>query len=131
MRRTLFSVPAAATLLLVLALTPGQVAAQGIDVELSIATAVQDREPVGVGTQFPNDVGTLYAWMRVTGAANQSIEVIWTHGPHSFAVPLEVGGSPWRTWSSKVIPPAWGGTWTVEVRHRDGRALASTTFQIG
>ena len=131
MRRSLFFVPAVLVFLLTLALEPSALAAQSIDVELSIATAVQDREPMGVGTQFPSDVGTLYAWMRVTGATDQSIEVVWTHGPHQFAVPLEIGGSPWRTWSSKVIPPEWGGTWTVEVKHRDGRTLATTTFDVG
>jgi hypothetical protein len=103
---------------------------QELSVELVIATAVEDREPVGAGETFPADVGQLFAWMRVTNGADSTLRVVWTHGDHRSEVPLQVGGSPWRTWSSKQIPPDWTGSWTVEVQDADGTVVASTTFTV-
>jgi len=56
--------------------------------------------------------------------------VVWSHGPHTFNVPLEIGGSPWRTWSAKTIPPVWTGEWTVEVQDAQGSSIAHATFTI-
>jgi len=103
---------------------------QELTVELVIATAVEDREPVGAGETFPADVGQLFAWMRVTHGADTTLRVVWTHGDHRSEVPLQVGGSPWRTWSSKQVPPDWTGSWTVEVQDEDGTVVASTTFTV-
>ena len=130
MKRTLF-IPAAVLFLVLPALTADTLTAQGApSVELVVATGVADREPVGAGDTFPSDVGQLFAWMRVSGASDQAIEVVWTHGPHTERIPLEIGGSPWRTWSSKDIPAEWTGEWTVEVQDAEGTVLASTTFTI-
>lgn len=104
---------------------------QIIEVELVVAAGVEDREPVGVADTFPADVGQVYAWMRVTDGADQALEVEWSHGENSFVVPLEIGGSPWRTWSSKTIPPEWAGPWTVVVRDLDGNTLAEANFTVG
>jgi hypothetical protein len=71
------------------------------------------------------------AWTRVTGAANTTIEHVWRHGDHELVVPLEIGGSPWRTWSRKNIPPEWDGEWTFEVRDADGQVVSTTTFTVG
>jgi len=118
--------------LLIPALAPAEALAQSdISAELVVATGVQNHEPVGTATSFPADVGTVFAWMRVTGATNQAIEVVWRFGDRSWTVPLEIGGSPWRTWSSKIIPPFWDGTWTVEVRDAQGNTLASSDFTVG
>ena len=130
MSKRLLLLPVAVLALLV-AVPPAPTAAQDISVELVLATDVQDREPVGEATSFPADVGQIYAWMRVTGATGQAIEVVWTYGETTFTVPLEIGGSPWRTWSSKTIPPAWTGEWRVEVKDRNGTVVASRDFTVG
>jgi hypothetical protein len=127
--------------LLLAALTPADALSQSdISIDLVLATGVVDREPVGAAEAFPADVGSaeafpadvgrVYAWMRVTGAADQAIQVVWQHGSLSFNVPLEIGGSPWRTWSYKTILPAWVGEWTVEVQDAQGNRLTSATFTI-
>ena len=36
----------------------------------------ENRQPVGVADTFPADVGKVYAWMRVTGAADQAIVLL-------------------------------------------------------
>jgi len=106
-------------------------AASSVEAEIVIAASVQDREPVDPGTSFPADIGKVTAWTRVTGAANTTIEHVWKHGDLEFVVPLEIGGSPWRTWSTKNIPPEWAGEWTVEVRDANGTVVASATFTVG
>jgi hypothetical protein len=118
--------------LLWVAVAPAKSLAQSeISVDLIMATGVENREPVGVGETFPSDVGKVFAWMRVTGAAGQAIQVVWSHGTHTFTVPLEIGGSPWRTWSSKTIPSFWSGEWSVEVRDAQGNSLVTTKFTVG
>ena len=102
-----------------------------VTVEVVIALDVQDRQPVGGAEAFPDDIGQLVAWTRVTGAANTTIEHVWKHRDHELVVPLEIGGSPWRTWSRKNIPPEWDGEWTFEVRDADGEVVSITTFTVG
>ena len=117
--------------LLLVVVTPRNAAAQNeISVELLTATGVENRQPVGVADTFPSDVGKVYAWMRVTGATDQAIQVVWSYGSLTFNVPLEIGGSPWRTWSSKIILPVWTGEWTVEVLDAQGESITGTTFMI-
>ena len=121
------------TLVLAVALS-AFVATEGaaqVSVEAEVATAVVDRAPQGGGTQFPADVGELFLWTRVTGAGGTSIQHVWRHDGAEYPVTLAVGSSPWRTWSSKVIPPEWSGEWTVEVRAQDGTVLETVSFTVG
>jgi hypothetical protein len=100
-------------------------------VELVVATDVSDREPVGGAESFRADVGELVAWTRVTGAAGTTIDHVWRYQEDETAIPLDIEGSPWRTWSRKSIPAQWVGEWTVEVRDAGGNVLASAQFTIG
>ncbi len=101
--------------------------------QLVIATGVENREPTGVGQQFPSDVGTLYAYMVVEGDFPEAqLTQVWMHGTDEIArVPLTVKGPRWRTWSSKTIRPDWTGAWTVKVVDADGNTLQSAAFSIG
>jgi hypothetical protein len=114
-------------------LAPASTAAQtdSIAVEAVLARSIVDRMPVDTVTAVSADVGTLYLWTRVSGAAGSSISHVWIHGPHEAAVELQVGGSPWRTWSSRTIPPEWTGEWRVEVRDATGRVLTAVSFTVG
>jgi hypothetical protein len=118
------------------ALTPTALTAQqqpqpAVTAEVRLGTGVENREPVGVAEAFPADVGQIYAWTRITGAANTTVEHVWRFGEHEFVVPLTIGGSPWRTWSIKTIPPEWDGEWTFEVRDASGNVVSSVTFTVG
>lgn len=121
----------AALALLLAPMLAGAAAAQQVEAEIVIAEQVVDREPVNGGTSFAADVGQVAAWTRITGAANTTVEHVWRHADHEFVVPLNIGGSPWRTWSTKVIPVEWTGEWTLEVRDASGTVVASTTFTVG
>ena len=102
----------------------------GVEVEASIALGVEDRMPVDTGTEFPADVGTLYAWTIITGAAGTTVDHVWTYGDHESVVSIDVGGSPWRVWSTKTIPEEWTGEWAFEVRDAGGAVLHFTSFMV-
>jgi hypothetical protein len=101
-----------------------------ITVEGVIAQGVVDRMPVDTGSTFAADVGTLWCWTKVTGAAGMTLEHVWRFAGYEWVVPLQIGGSPWRTYSSKKIVPEWKGEWTVSVRDAAGNVLQTMTFMI-
>lgn len=103
---------------------------QEITVEGAIAVDVMDREPVEPGTMFAADVGTLWCWTKVTGAEGQTLEHVWSFGEYEWVVALDIGGSPWRTYTSKKIVPEWTGDWKVTVRTVGGEVLEELTFTV-
>ena len=121
---------AAAVLAVAAALVVTPVSAQ-VTVEAELATEIVEMMPQGTATSFPADVGTVYLWTRITGAADSSVRHVWVHDGMEFPVDLEMGGSPWRTWSSKAIPPEWSGDWSVEIRDASGAVLETVGFTVG
>ena len=102
--------------------------------ESAVATNVVDLMPVESGTSFRADVGRVYAWTRITGADNggTTIHHVWFQGDVERAdLDLQIGGSPWRTWSNKAIPPEWAGNWRVEVRDSRGNVIETLSFNVG
>jgi hypothetical protein len=112
-------------------MTAAPAVAQAPTVEVEVATAIVDRMPEGSGQAFAADVGEVYAWMRVTGAEGTTIHHVWIHGEEEWSVPLTIGGSPWRTWSSKQIPPERAGEWRIEIRDDTGNLLEALSFTVG
>ena len=116
-------------------LAPGVASAQAAltVTESSVATSVVDRMPTGASTTFQADVERLYAWTRIEGAEGETtIHHVWIHGDVERAdLELRIGGSPWRTWSNKAIPPEWTGDWRVEVRDASGNVLTTMAFTVG
>ena len=130
MRRAMWSV----ALLMVLALSAplGALAGEVTVLDAVLATGVENRQPVGSASTFPADVGRVYAYTRVVGAAGEgSLTHVWYYaGQVKAQVQLPVRSDDWRTWSSKTILPGWTGEWLVEVQGADGRVLASVPFQV-
>jgi hypothetical protein len=108
-------------------------AAAAVDVaEAVVARSVVDRQPQDTGTAFPADVGQLICWTKVTGAGGAAIHHVWFHGDTQVGdVELQVGGSPWRTWSRKTVPPDWTGAWHVELHDAAGTVLKRIDFTVG
>lgn len=115
---------------LLLVASPAVLSAQ-LSVEVQVARQIVDRMPQDPGTSFPVDVGEVFCWSRVTGAAGTTIQHVWIHGEMEFPFSLDIGGSPWRTWTSKTIPPEWAGDWRVEIRDADGTLLDTVSFTVG
>lgn len=106
---------------------PAQGGQSAIQVEAKLGKDVVDRELSEEASTF--SVGErVYLWMRVTGAAGDSITVTWTHGEHSYDVMLGVGGSPWRTWAYKTA--AYPGDWSVSVSDSQGNVLKQMSFKV-
>ena len=105
--------------------------AQGPTVEASVGTAVQDRALQGAAETFPTTVGTVYCYTKIGKThAGDSVEHVWYHGDQEVGrVKLNVGGSPWRTWSSKVVPAEATGDWRVDVV-QEGKVLKSVNFKV-
>ena len=102
--------------------TPAPAAQITVD-EAAIAKAVMDRQPQDTGSAFPADVSQLICWTKVTGAGGASLHHVWFHGDTQVGdVELQVGGSPWRTWT---------GAWHVEIRDAAGAVLKRIDFTVG
>ena len=73
--------------------------------EIHICTAVEDREPAGIGTAFPDDLDKLYCFTKITGAEDATnVYHVWYFGNDEIArVKLPVKAKSWRTWSSKKL----------------------------
>ncbi len=101
-----------------------------VTVEMVIARDIADRMPVDSASTFQAGIARVACWTRVSGAAGTTIHHVWIHNGQEFPVPMEIGGSPWRVWSTKVIQRDWTGDWRVEVRNASGTVLATSSFTI-
>ena len=122
------------SLMLILPLFAQQPGPGAIEVERAVvATAIENREPVGVADSFPEDVGSVYYHTTLTGEFGETtLEHVWLHDGQEMArVALHVRGPRWRTWSAKKIPPPWSGPWEVRLVDGGGAVLHSTRFNVG
>ena len=111
---------------------PPPAAASPVTVEAVLARTIVDRAPQDTGTAFPDSVGTIVLWTRVSGADGQTLHHVWFFGDTEVGdVPLTISGSPWRTWSRKTIPVEATGAWHVEIRDDAGTVLRRIDFTVG
>ncbi len=101
--------------------------------DAAIAKSVLDRAPQDTASAFAADVAQLICWTKIEGTAGAtSVHHVWFHGDQQVAdVELQVGGSPWRTYSRKTVPAEWTGPWHVEVRDATGAVLKRLDFKVG
>ena len=133
-RRTLTTCAAALLMLAPAVPAAAQEAESAVDVTRAVvASGVADREPVGEGTSFPADVGTVYFYTVFEGDFDeQGFEHVWLReGEEVARVPLTARGPRWRTWSAKTIPADWAGAWTVRLLDASGNELDSIDFTVG
>jgi hypothetical protein len=99
-------------------------------VEASVGTAIADRALTGAAESFPKGTAKLYCFSKVTGADSSEIEHVWYKGDTEMGrVKLTIGGSPWRTYSSKNLPPDASGDWRCDVV-QNGTVLQSVKFKV-
>lgn len=92
---------------------------------------VENRTPRGIRGIYPSSIGKLYCFTELTDIpAEGTVYHIWYHGKREVArVELSVSPPQWRTYSSKIILPAWKGGWRVEVIYGD-HVLKTLAFAI-
>lgn len=100
--------------------------------QFDFATAIEDRQPVGIDTAFTANVGTVFCFTRIEGADDTTqIAHVWYNKDEERArINLDVKSDDWRTWSSKSILESWTGRWRVMVEDNDGNVLSTKTFVI-
>lgn len=131
MRARWLAVPLVALLTVPAARLAAQEPAAGPTVEAAVGTAIVDRELQGAAETFPPTVGTVYCWIKVSNTrAGTTVDAVWYHSDVEVGrVTLNVGGSPWRTRSSKIIPPDATGSWRVDIV-ADGKVAKSVAFKV-
>jgi hypothetical protein len=99
--------------------------------EAAVGTAVTDRQLQGAAETFPATVGTVFFFTRIGSTqAGTEVEHVWYHADQEVGrKALSIGGSPWRTWSSKIIPPEATGSWRVDVVS-NGAVIKSVSFTV-
>lgn len=98
--------------------------------EVSVGTAVANHELTGGAESFPKGTAKLYCLSKITGADSTEIEHVWYKGDaEQGRVKLKVGGSPWRTYSSKTLGEDASGDWRCDVV-QDGKVLQSVKFKV-
>ena len=99
--------------------------------EIHICTAVEDRQPSGVGTVFPDNLDKLYCFTKIAGAEQPTnVYHVWYFGNVEIArVQLPVKAKSWRTWSSKKLHMLLGSG-HVEVVSESGAILGKAEFEI-
>ena len=99
--------------------------------EIQICTAVEDRQPSGVGTVFPDDLDKIYCFTKIGGAEDTTnVYHVWYFGNDEIArVKLPVKAISWRTWSSKKLNMLLGNG-HVEIVSESGDILGKAEFEI-
>ena len=104
----------------------GKPAAEG-----TVGPGVEKLEIQGEATTFKVAAGTkIYAWTRVTGAADSTITVAFSKGDRTSKQELKVPRSPYRTNAYRTFRAGDGGEWTVKVLSADGAELGKADFTV-
>lgn len=99
--------------------------------EVKVGTAVEKMELQGEAATFKIAAGTkLYAWTRVTGAAESTITVAFSKGDRIAKQELKVPHSPYRTNAYRTFRKGDEGSWTVKVLAMDGAELGTAAFTV-
>ncbi len=99
--------------------------------EIHICTAVEDQQPSGVGTVFPDDLDKLYCFTKIGGAEDiTNVYHVWYFENNEIArVKLPVKSISWRTWSSKKLHMLLGNG-HVEIVSESGDILGKAEFEL-
>jgi hypothetical protein len=99
--------------------------------EVSVATGVENRAPVGAAETFPAATPKLFCYTKLSGGKEgDTIVHKWSHdGKVVSEVTLKVNGSPWHTFSSKTLGEDAAGAWTVEVV-QNNNVLKTAKFEV-
>ena len=101
--------------------------------QIVICKAIKNRKPLGSGTEFTNEVDSLFCFTGINNLYQiDTVTHVWYYQNREMArIPIEVGQSLfWRAWSRKTILPHWTGEWEVMVFDSEGHQLGSKKYQI-
>lgn len=90
---------------------------------------IKDLEPVDTISVFTNDQIRIVYFTEIHDMAGQTVMHRWEfNGKIILEVPIKVGTSRWRAYSTKTLMPSWIGDWKVSVVDAAGGTLSVNTF---
>lgn len=99
---------------------------------LVIATAVENREPVGVAETFPASAEKIFCFLEAVNIVkDMEVSLTWFHGQKEllkFNLPLHAGPR-WRTYAFKNLR-GLKGDWRAEIRDAGGNLLKDVKFKV-
>jgi hypothetical protein len=99
--------------------------------EVKVGTGIEKMEIQGEAASFKVAAGTkLYAWTKVSGAADSTITVAFSKGDRTSKQELKVPRSPYRTNAYRTFRAGDAGSWTVTVLAADGAELGKAEFTV-
>ena len=99
--------------------------------EVKVGRGVDKLELQGESGAFKVAPGTrIYAWTKVTGAADSTIAFVFTSGAKSSRQELRVPRSPYRTHAYRTFRKGDEGPWTVAVVSSNGAELGKAEFAV-
>lgn len=100
-------------------------------VEFKLAEKIEDRNPVGVGTEFSQG-GRVYSWMKLkVSDPETTIKLRWSLGDtvmHTTDPVTVRQSSAWRTWLYKTVSKS--GDWKVELLDADDNSVHAENFTV-
>ena len=73
--------------------------------------------------------GSVMFFSELVGLAGHTVRHRWIYNGRVMAeIPFAVSSQRWRVYSSKTLPPAWVGEWTVVVVDEQDRILERKSF---
>lgn len=90
---------------------------------------IKDLEPVDAVSTLTNDLTRVVYFTEIHDMAGQTVLHRWEYNSKIvMEVPIKVGTSRWRAYSTKTLDPAWTGEWKVSVVDAAGGTLSVNTF---
>jgi len=102
--------------------------------QIHVCKDVIDLAPIEVDSNFDAYVGKLFCFTKIVDVAAPPTQIyhVWIYENNEIArVPLDIGATQWRTYSSKTVPPSMIGNWQVLVMGPDENIIESVEFIVG
>lgn len=90
---------------------------------------IENLEPVDTVSTLTSDATRIVYFTEIHDMAGQTVTHRWEfNGKIILEVPIKVGTSRWRAYSTKTLAPSWIGEWKVSVVDAAGGTLSVNTF---
>ncbi len=101
----------------------------GVVTRAQLTHDIKDLEPVDTVSTLAHDQTRIVYFTEIHDMAGQTVKHRWEYnGQIILEVPINVGTSRWRAYSSKTLLPSWTGDWKVSVVDAAGGTLSVNTF---